>query len=306
MRTETLFCGSRPNNFPPAGGKRSSESSLAARFDNAHISPEPSMKMTGSLNPRSPLFALSPTSQALNSDKPPESFSLDAAGPTGSTKSSGDDLRKAPVVFTSPQTGGNGCEHASDTAKAPSPMSPWRRPRPVGLTISSPEPMRLDKKSTRPQQTDRTKSTRQQQPTKQHRAPHVTRPDVLDSGASTPDRGCIELTVPSPRRSGGFSTLNTLKQVVRQGHVLSSQKECAGCHAQLQQDRPIVLGYDRTFCCGGCRKDFIKAVRKVGFTVASQRGPGSGEHSPMGKLVLDEFGIFDVVPMKRSRSGRFQ
>ena len=59
-------------------------------------------------------------------------------------------------------------------------------------------------------------------------------------------------------QSSAFSTAQTLKHVVQQGHVFSSQKKCASCYAQLQQHRPVVLGAFCHFAILTCRIMYVQ------------------------------------------------
>ena len=86
----------------------------------------------------------------------------------------------------------------------------------------------------------------------------------------------------------------------QRGHVVSPCKACASCNGPLEVNRPIFVGYDRTFCSGRCRKSFIITVRKSGYEARRQaeqpeaRGPvqkGTGNGIDIGA-----FAIFEPTP----------
>eukprot|EP01052_Picozoa_sp_SAG31_P022424 SAG31_NODE_1784_length_7279_cov_2.932869_1_plen_330_part_00 len=313
MRAEAFFCGGRAGAFGARSpsGKRSPGKQSTERFSNnlgktpppqpsisLAMSPEP--KVTASNNPRSPLEALSPASPALNSTRSPvlDGFKLDGSS-------------MAVVVSDGAPTDFDTCDTHGDTARAREHPTEQQRQLTVpsnrdGAPAGLPRPKLHGRRTPRTQLP--TVAIASPEPFQLDCSRHDAMADESLNPAACAQRAntCKDVQVFSPP-SESAASLDWLEEVsMRQGHVLSSNKECAMCHAQLQQNRRVVLGYDRTFCSGHCRKDFIKAVRKVGFSMASERQ--ADEHtvatSPMGKLVLDEFGVFDVVPMvKRSRSG---
>jgi hypothetical protein len=85
------------------------------------------------------------------------------------------------------------------------------------------------------------------------------------------------------------------------GHVVSPRKTCASCNGPLEANRPVFVGYDRTFCSGGCRKSFIITVRKSGYEARRQaeqpeaRGPAQQGTSGNG-IDLGAFAIFEPTP----------
>ena len=84
------------------------------------------------------------------------------------------------------------------------------------------------------------------------------------------------------------------------GHVVSPCKTCASCNGPLEANRPIFVGYDRTFCSGGCRKSFIITVRKSGYEARRQaaqpeaRGPV--QQGTENGIDLGAFTIFEPTP----------
>ena len=105
------------------------------------------------------------------------------------------------------------------------------------------------------------------------------------------------------RRSGTLYALSVDNDLVpppQLGHVVSPCKTCASCNGPLEANRPIFVGYDRTFCSGRCRKSFIITVRKSGYEARRQaeqpeaRGPvqqGTGNGIDLGA-----FAIFEPTP----------